>query len=371
MPNRCVEYFRRKSRNVCRSLVVVLGLATSVLLYTAVTLTREAALRPYGVEVFAVTSDSSYFDWIPPLENHADRPDMVIGATYAIRLEMLSVDPGRLSRPRSLVGFSPEPAAGTMARVDSLMVWWRPRFASWPMYDEMAPETVDPEYPVLGTYRGRILCMSQAKLFRYFLLGDGIASRYVGLSTTVPDDPMRSGHSVLEVWVSELQRWILVDPMMGTRYLLHDRLLSLQDLLELRSNRAMSTATVHYAGRYPRPFQDHRFSTRYLGASDFRELFNYGAVTYVPQAAAADPVDGAMYDNIVESPTGESTTYHLHWSPDAGLFEPFLSETRRFWLRVIAAVGAWVSTALSSLVIACLVKATRIDAGRDQAAAAG
>jgi hypothetical protein len=305
-------------------------------------------VAPFGNDIAAFTSDASYFEWAPTEATSGMPPELLIGTDHPIRMRPLQLgsppigDIGGLVR--RLIGAAPN----TVSKIDSLMAWWRARFARFPTYEQVIPDLIPLDLPALRQPRSVILCLPQAQLFRLLLLSQDVQSRIVGIHTSAKcdlqqlDGAPHSGHSLLETWVPEIEQWILVDPMLGVRYVLDGKPLSLRDMLALRRLRALDDATVVYAGVQRVPYAEHGFSTRYLGTDNISELFNFGEIGYWPAAnAGADPFV-SMFEDVVLSPTGVSTSYYLYWSPDAGAFEPMRCEVRRYRLKVAANVALWL-----------------------------
>ena len=310
-------------------------IATVFMGLLALALTFEAVIRPYGVDIKAFTSDSTYFDWNPTEALGRTPSSVCVGRQRPIVVHLPENQPwmapiAEWAEPIMRDG------ATTLDRVDSLLAWWHGRFASYPMLSDAFPGIVP-----LDVFRskpdGPALCGSQAYAFQIILTSRGITARWAFLDTNF-GAPGWAGHSALEAWIPERQKWVYVDPMFGVRYLLDGEPLSLRELAMLRHERRFDELVVHHTGRLI-PFPDYSFDYRFMGRSDMRQYFNSPGVWYHPWHLST------FTPGFLSS---SSTRYYLAWSPEAGPFEPIPSEVRKRYFRTSAAVGAWALAAVGA-----------------------
>ncbi len=303
----------------------IAGATSAVFALVALAWTLEVIRRPYGWGVEALTSDSTYFDWSPLDTVEGQSGTVALGRQRRILRRLPRFDlPGMAELSawaEPIMGRGPT----SLARVDSLLAWWRGVFGSYPLETDVVPRVI----PVGRFHKPHsvpALCSAQAEMFMAVLLSQRIHCRWVFLNSNFGSSDY-AGHTLLEVWSPELGKWVLVDPMMGTRYERGGEPVSLREMAVLRANGRLNEVDVICLGTRTR-FPEYRFPMRYLATDSMAVLFN-GPGLWISEIFLADPRDDEL-------------RYYLSWRSSAGMFDPVPREYARRNLRVARAGAAWL-----------------------------
>jgi hypothetical protein len=301
----------------------------------------RCAVRPYGYDVFIVTSDTTFFRSNPNDTIPGQNSLITIGNEYTItgvsRPYRQWADPIK-DWSSTLIGQT----SATVEAVDTLLRWWRPRLESFPFESDLLPDIIPlagvPWATLLMAPRENqhMLCGPQAGVFSTILESYGVPCRTVGLNTTYDlASPEHSGHIVLEAWNDESHSWILVDPMMGTRYTLNNQPLSLLDMARLRHAERLNEVTVEYPGSRL-GFYEHPFTMRFLGTDDMSSLFNTVALYYNRRHLEKD--------RLMSGPTD----FYVYWDPTQAGYKHTALEKRSFGLNITIASALWGITGIAA-----------------------
>lgn len=307
-------------------------------------LTYRVVKAPYGMDINALTSDSTYFAW-SPLDTLPGQPGVVaLGRSRTIYHRLPRFDlpwvPDVRQWSDSLMGNG----SGTLERIDSLLVWWHGVFASYPKVSDVVPAIIPFGFAAPSTEPA--ICVTQVLLFQPILLSHGIHTRWAHLSDEL-GSPTHVGHTVVEVWVSEWRKWVLIDPMFANRYSFDGMPLAGYEMARLYRNDQLGDVTVEHLGTKTR-FADYRFPMQYLGNDTMAVYFKRPGLW--------------IRDRFVPNIRNDEPRYYLSWSATAGEFEPVPSEQRRFWLRVGFVAVAWLVVIV--VAVLALRYRRRVDARR-------
>jgi hypothetical protein len=301
----------------------------------------RCVIRPYGYDVFAITSDTTFFRSNPNDTIPGRNSLITLGQEYTItgvsRPYRQWADPIK-TWSAALIG----PTGTTVEAVDTLLRWWRPRLESFPSESDLLPDIVPlagvPWATVLLPPREshHMLCGAQSGVFSTILESYGVPCRTVGLNTTYDlASPDHGGHIVLEAWDEESLSWILVDPMLGTRYTLNNQPLSLLDMAKLRRAERLNEVTVEYPGSRL-GFFEHPFTTRFLGTDDMSGLFNDVSLYYNRRHLEKD--------RLISGPTD----FYIYWDPTQIGYRHTDLEKRSFVFNVTIASVLWGITGITA-----------------------
>lgn len=322
----------RDSMRRKRLLHTLLIFGTIVSLIAAVRLTYELVVRPYGWTVWSSSSDESYFNWTPQDTIPGKNGLLILGSVHKVNYRIPAYQPWMDElREWSYEVFSDE--MPTLQQVDSLLVWWHGIFQSFPVYSTVIPNIIpfnctDNYFPPSYVNK-RMLCGSQAFIFRSILQSRGIVTRSGALHVDArARRPL--GHSTVEVWVPELEKWVYVDQMIGVRLELVGNPLSLVEVVRLYESGRLSDITVFSMNEYT-PWSDFRFPMRYMSSKNFADFFHNAGIHY-----SSSEMFGLIED--------EFPRYSIGYSSYSSEFDPSIQDLEAFRFKYIVCVGLWITS---------------------------
>ena len=296
--------------------------------------TVDVVRRPFGRDVNVATSEPSYFDW-SPRDTVPGLPRTALIGKHGVPFHL----PERASWMTPISAWA-EPIMGTggttLDQVDSLLVWWHRHFASFPTYRTAFRDLVP--IPILladsSVNNQIVLCGPQVRAFQIILTSRGFISRWAYLSGTTAKGAY-AGHIVIEAWVPEWKKWVLLDPMMGTRYIRAGVPLSLREMSGLY-HAGMIGETKVVSMREVQPWREHRFPTRHVALSDMALYFASPGIWANPDHLAAD------------RPETGSTRYYVTWDPAAGTFDVSREDNMTLFMKIARTAGAWAAALIAT-----------------------
>ncbi len=315
----------------------MVAVATALLAWRAASLTAAIVATPYGSDVSIVSADSSYVFWDP---HDATNGEIAVGAEHEITSLLPEPTDPMFDAVRGLVDSIVTRDSGALANVDALLVWWNANVSRHYTLRQVIEESI----PVSQEMRGRLgslddllLCGPQCMLFSYMLRPVGIHARRAGLSSGIHGDTAECGHAVIEVWVDDLCRWIVVDPMMGVRYEIHGAPISAMELVGAAEAGELDRIMV-VDGEGAEAFGDHIFAMAFMGCEQMEGSFRMPVYTYLERSPPVG--DGAR------GPSGDPANYYVYWAPGAPPFQPFPHEQSALVKKIVAAASLWVGVAI-------------------------
>ena len=310
----------------------------------AVRWTYEIVVRPYGWTVWASSSDESYFNWTPADTIPGENRLLILGTDHKVKYRLPSYQPWMDELRDWSYSIFPDDIP-TLQQVDSLLVWWHGVFRTYPTYSSVVPDVIPfretADYVPQSYLNQPTLCGTQAFLFRSILLSRGIISRAGSLHVDArAERPL--GHSTIEVWIPELEKWVYVDQMIGVRLELETRPLSIVDVVRLQEISELEQITV-FSMNERTPWPGYRFAMRYMSVDDIGDFFRNAGVHF-----NSSEMLGFVRD--------EFPRYSIGYSSYSSVFDPSTQDSEAYRYKLASVIGAWITFFGLLLLSVCTVR---------------
>jgi hypothetical protein len=161
-----------------------------------------------------------------------------------------------------------DPRMGDLEKAIAVRKWCRAQqTGSWDLNDDSS------EDPLALLHRQRQGIPGTCRRFAYVLegalLAAGLNARFVGANSTLYDHDGAPGHAMVEVWISQLNKWVLMDSMYNTMLVVDDKPASLVEVYEATRRADLGGLRFERSGATTEPSPT--LDARYI--SMFKHLF--------------------------------------------------------------------------------------------------